>query len=181
MAEIAPYTLLTDLAAKSDSIPVELPVADASQTHWTGLGFSLLGFRFTTPMDEVAEVMRLPPMTRLPGVKPFVQGVANVRGRLMAVLDLALFFGQHSEVARSQRRVLGVEQEDQFFGFIVDESFGMQHFPSDSFVSSVDEVDERFKPHVHGCYRVAGTLWPILSLASLADDPGLEKLASQTH
>jgi purine-binding chemotaxis protein CheW len=39
-------------------------------------------------MDAVAEVGRLPATTRVPGSPPWVVGVANWRGRILAVLDL---------------------------------------------------------------------------------------------
>jgi len=173
------YAVLTALAQRSQQVAVDLPSEENTQTHWNGLGFSLLGQRFVTPMSEVAELMRLPQATRLPGVKPFVLGIANVRGRLMAILDLAMFFGANSTLPRVQRRVLAVEDEEQYFGFLVDESLGMQHFPSDAYADAIEEVDTMFQPFIKGGYRVAGTVWPVMSLKTLAADPGLEKLASQ--
>ena len=89
--------MLSDLAGKARLSAIDLPSAQAAQTHWAGLGFNLLGQRCVTSMEEVSELMRVPPATRVPGVKNFVAGVGNVRGRLMVVVDLALFFGQPSE------------------------------------------------------------------------------------
>ncbi len=177
MSAVAPFAALALLDERSRERSGELPSKENAQIHWTGLGFSLLGQRFVVPMDEVAETMRVPQATRLPGVKQFVYGVGNVRGKLMAVLDLAIFFGELSRLPRTQRRVLAVEDEVQYFGFIVDESLGMQHFPSDSFDENVDGIDDMFKPFVRGGYRVAGIQWPVLSLAALAEHPDLEKLA----
>jgi twitching motility protein PilI len=106
MSDLKAFAILTALAQRSQAVAVDLPARENAQTHWNGLGFSLLGQRFVTPMSEVAELMRLPTVTRLPGVKPFVIGVANVRGRLMAILDLAMFFGTSSALPRGLRRVL---------------------------------------------------------------------------
>jgi|TARA_B110000503_G_scaffold142465_1_gene239344 twitching motility protein PilI len=172
--------VLSALARRSEQIAIELPAKEIAQTHWNGLGFSLLGQRFVTPMNEVAELMRLPASTRLPGVKPFVIGIANIRGRLMALLDLAAFLGASSSLPRVQRRVLAVEDEEHYFGFLVDESLGMQHFPSDAYAETIDEVDLMFQPFIKGGYRVAGAVWPVMSLKALAADPGLETLSSQT-
>lgn len=77
--------VLSALARRSEQIAIELPAKEIAQTHWNGLGFSLLGQRFVTPMNEVAELMRLPASTRLPGVKPFVIGIANIRDRKSVV------------------------------------------------------------------------------------------------
>lgn len=180
MSEITPFARLELMAERSLKITTELPSSENTQLHWVGLGFNLLGQRFVVPLDEVAETMRVPQATRLPGVKDFVSGVGNVRGRLMTLIDLALLFGEVSKLGQAQRRVLAVEDEEQYFGFIIDESLGMQHFPSDSFDESIDEIDDKFKPFVRGSYRVAGIEWPVVSLAALAEHPELEKLAMVT-
>lgn len=46
------------------------------------------GCRYALPMPAVAEVGRPPFLTRVPGVPNWVAGVANWRGRVLAVLDL---------------------------------------------------------------------------------------------
>lgn len=46
------------------------------------------GCRYSLPMSSVAEVGRPPELTRVPGLPAFVAGVANWRGRVLAVLDL---------------------------------------------------------------------------------------------
>jgi purine-binding chemotaxis protein CheW len=46
------------------------------------------GCRYALPMPAVAEVGRPPSLTRVPGVPGWVAGVANWRGRVLAVLDL---------------------------------------------------------------------------------------------
>ncbi|MFT7686321.1 MAG: twitching motility protein PilI [Candidatus Azotimanducaceae bacterium] len=175
MSELSPYATLLAIAERSQSVAVELPAKENARTHWNGLGFSLLGHRFVVPMSEVAEIMLVPHATRLPGVKHFVLGVANVRGKLMALLDLPAYFGATKLAAMDRRRVLAIESEEQYFGFIVDESLGMQHFPQDAYKTSI-EVEEMFQPFVKGGYEVAGTPWPVLSLVALAADANFEKL-----
>ncbi len=177
MAEASPFSILTDLAERARAAALELPPVQATATHFTGLGFNLLGQRFVAPMDEVGELMSVPKTTRIPGVKNFVLGVGNVRGRLMSVMDLAIFFGQASALPRAQRRLLAIEDEENLLGFVIDDSFGMQHFPSDAFSEEAAEVPEMFNSYVRGVYEVAGIQWPVLSLAAVASDPRLEKLA----
>ena len=46
------------------------------------------GSRYALPMESVAEVGRPPGLTRVPGVPNWLTGVANWRGRVLAVLDL---------------------------------------------------------------------------------------------
>lgn len=53
----------------------------------------IAGGRYAVPMDRVAEVGRPPHLTRVPGLPGWVLGVANWRGRVLAVLDLAEMLG----------------------------------------------------------------------------------------
>ncbi len=57
-----------------------------------GLG----GCRYAVPMSAVAEVGRPPTLTRVPGLPSWVAGVANWRGRVLAVLDLRPLLGAES-------------------------------------------------------------------------------------
>ncbi len=178
MSELASFSVLVDMAHKARATAIELPPVQSAQTHSTGLGYSLLGQRFVSSMDDVSELMRVPQVTRIPGVKNFVVGVSNVRGRLMSVIDLALFFGQPSTLARGQRRVLAIEDDENLLGFMIDDSFGMQHFPSDAFSEEVEDIPELFSNFVRGSYQIAGVIWPVLSLSTLASDPRLGQLAA---
>ena len=60
------------------------------------------GCRYAVPMPVVAEVGRPPGLTRVPGVPGWVAGVANWRGRVLAVLDLRPLLA--SEAAPLDRR-----------------------------------------------------------------------------
>jgi len=95
----------------------------------------------------------------------------------MVVVDLALFFGQPSTLPSAQRRVLAVEDEEHLLGFIIDDSLGMQHFPSEAYSEDAGDVPEMFEKFVRGSYGVAGVRWPVMSLAALSDDPRLGTLA----
>lgn len=66
----------------------------------------LSGGRFALPMDAVAEVGRLPNVTRVPGTPPWVCGVANWRGRILGVLDLRHLLGLPAGGAEEGRLVV---------------------------------------------------------------------------
>jgi len=176
VSESTPYALLLAIAERSQTLSLELPAKENARTYWNGLGFSLLGQQFVAPMGEIAELMRVPTATRLPGVKHFVNGIANVRGRLMVILDLGIYFGTPSAAPSPQRRIFAIENGEAFLGFIVDESLGMQHFPQEAFTKEI-VVADMFNPYVKGGYQVDGNSWPILSLSALAADKNLQQLA----
>lgn len=136
------FQALVNLATQSRRSAKGLPSQVDTKPHWSGIGFELLGRHFVAPMGEVSEMLEVPYYTRLPGVKPWVKGVANVRGRLLPVCDLAVFLGGRIQAPRKQQRILVLENQDLYTGLLVDRVLGMQHFPVDSYSPEEDYSPE---------------------------------------
>lgn len=167
---LEPFAALVALAQSSVQNAHGLPAQVDIKPHWSGVGFTLAGKRFVAPMAEVAEILSVPNATRLPGVKPWVRGVANVRGRLLPLMDLEAFFGGNLSGNRKQQRVLALEYGDLFSGLIVTEVHGMQHFPVDSFHTDIAEELAPMRPFLAGAYRLSNRDWTVFSPFRLARD-----------
>ena len=134
------FELLLQIDRRCRLLAADLPSQPTRQDSWSGIGFRLGEHWYVAPMGEVGEVLHEPRFTLVPGVKPWVKGVANLRGRLLPIMDLCGFFGQEVSAARKQRRVLVVEHDEVFAGLLVDEVFGLQHFARDS-LEPADHVE----------------------------------------
>lgn len=167
---IEPFAALVALAQSSLEHAHGLPAQVDIKPHWSGVGFTLAGHRLVAPMAEVAEILSVPSSTRLPGVKPWVRGVANVRGRLLPLLDLEVFFGGALSSARKQQRVLALEYGELYSGLIVSEVHGMQHFPVDCFHTDLAEELAPMRPFLAGAYRHKDRDWAVFSPFKLARD-----------
>lgn len=169
------FNALVDLAQRSRRSAKSLPSAVKVQPQWSGIGFNLLGQHFVAPIGEVSELLELPSFTRLPGVQPWIMGVANVRGRLLPLLDLAAFFGGRLEGQRKRHRVLVLEIDELYTGLVVDTALGMQHFPADSYAAELEAVDDQLRDYLVGSYAKAAAgdeeRWYVFSPARLAEDP----------
>jgi purine-binding chemotaxis protein CheW len=55
--------------------------------------FSLMGEEYGVEISYVREIIELEPLTRIPGMPPVVRGVINLRGSVVAIVDLPLKFG----------------------------------------------------------------------------------------
>ncbi|MBF8291197.1 MAG: twitching motility protein PilI, partial [Steroidobacteraceae bacterium] len=65
------------------------------------------GETFLVERDEAREVMGVPaPITRVPGARPWIMGLANVRGQLLPVIDLKQYFGSGELVTGRNTRVV---------------------------------------------------------------------------
>ncbi|WP_053979777.1 chemotaxis protein CheW [Marinagarivorans algicola] len=172
MSSGAGFQALVDLAAKTASNALPMPTEGDESARQSGLGFSLLGRRFVVPMGQIVEMLELPPATRLPGVQPWVMGLANVRGRLLPLFDMAMFFGGSSLGQRKQQRALVVDTDQFYSGLVVDQAYGMQHFTSDSYQEQVEDVPDAIVPFVKGGYTdAAGVSWALFDMQAISSFP----------
>lgn len=177
MPEQAAYQALVNLARRSRRSAKGLPAQVDIKPHWSGIGFSLLGTHFVAPMGTVAEMLEVPTYTRLPGVQPWVLGVANVRGRLLPLFDMAAFFDDRLQGPRKLRRVLVLDRDDFYSGLVVDQVFGMQHFPVDTFTEDKEDLAEPVRPFVNGSYCAADQSWKVFSPTALIGDANFANAA----
>jgi len=69
---VSAFDLLCSLATKSLGSAQQLPAQAGVVEQWRGIGFSLLGFDFVVPMEELVEMLEIPEFSRLPSVRPWV-------------------------------------------------------------------------------------------------------------
>lgn len=74
-----------------------LQATDVSQARVSALGVQIAGRNWLVEMGDIAEVLPLPPLTVVPFTKQWFRGLANVRGNLYSVIDMAAY--EHSGVA----------------------------------------------------------------------------------
>jgi purine-binding chemotaxis protein CheW len=71
------------------------------------------------PISLVREIVRVPDITPVPNAPPFIEGVINLRGRIIAVMDLGKRFGEAGVVRGPKTRIVVVELEERFVGLLV--------------------------------------------------------------
>lgn len=81
--------------------------------------FSVAGEMFAVPMGPVQEIIRVPDVARLPLAPASLDGLANLRGRVLPIINLRRLFGceqrEHDDATRAVVINLG-----QPLGFVVD-------------------------------------------------------------
>ncbi|HEV8077174.1 MAG TPA: chemotaxis protein CheW [Marinobacter sp.] len=170
-AQAAPFAVLTSIALRSRQLSAGLPKQEKTAEQWNGIGFMLAGEHYVAPMGEVTEILHVPRFTQIPGVRPFLMGAANVRGRLLPLVDLDAFFElPRSATNQRQRRVLVVEKDDLFSGLVVDSVLGMQYFDAENFTSVTSGVPHCVQPFVAGGYMRNGETWNVFSATELLGD-----------
>ncbi len=155
-------------AAGATALPAGVPPAPAE----TLIAFQLAGGAAFIDLAWLAEILPVGAITRIPQVQPWMRGVANVRGKLLPVVDGALFLGGASGPARQQRiLVIGVEEFSA--GLIVDRVDGLRRLPHDAFVAPEQLAAGPLKRYAAGGLNDPERgLVPLLAPALLFDDPG---------
>jgi len=82
--------------------------------------FKLADEEFGAPINQVYEILRLVEITRVPRAPRFIEGVINLRGKVIPVLDLRRRFELPMTTPPEQQRIMEVEVEGQIIGMIVD-------------------------------------------------------------
>ena len=136
------YALLADYDRRSLAHDPGVPEQIEAPGLWRAIGFRVGEHHFASGIDEVAEIlMSPPPVTSIPGTQAWLLGIANVRGNLIAVVDLKQFlFGQRTHVT-PRARVLVVRQSGGNVGLLVDEMLGQRNLTDADRVGAEGEAD----------------------------------------
>lgn len=170
--------LLTTIVDRSRSHKDSLPEHDVRGTSfWSGVSFSLSGVDYLAPLDEITEIIPVPETTKVPGVKSWLKGVANLRGVLLTLIDLQEFLGRPSSRNVLSQRVLVLDQKGSYLGLIVDEVTGMQHFDQSDLKEEGLTADAAVAPYVVGAFERDQGLWRIFGMKELAESAAIHQIA----
>ncbi len=137
----------------------------AMQAEWVGIGFRIGDEQFLASREQVREVLMLPDsMTRVPGARRWLLGIANLRGHLLPLVDLKLLLGSGRTALRRTTRVISVNHREIPAGLVVDEVQGFRRFTDHEFSQTQPETAVRCERYLAGEYRRGDVSWPIFDL-----------------
>jgi purine-binding chemotaxis protein CheW len=82
--------------------------------------FKLENEEFGVDILKVQEINRMLTITRIPNAPPFVEGVINLRGKIIPIVDLKKRLGFIGKPYDKSTRIIVVELDGLILGFIVD-------------------------------------------------------------
>lgn len=166
-----PFELLLALERRARDAAAGARDGAAAQ-EWIGVAFRMGGETFLVERDEAREVMGIPaPITRVPGARSWIMGLANVRGQLLPVIDLKQYFGAGATAAGRNTRVIVVNHREIPAGLVVDEVLGFRRFAEREFNAESPPTLIRCEHYLAGSFRRGSEAWPVLSLRSLVESP----------
>lgn len=174
-----PFELLKELEKRSRAVVTGAVAESQAGREWVGVAFRMGGETFLVAREETREVLGYPAVvTRIPGAKNWVKGLANIRGQLLPMLDLRQFLGSGATVSGRNTRIVVVNHREIPAGLMVDEVLGFRRFAEAEFNAEAPPTVIRCDSFLAGAFRRGGEVWPVLSLKSLVESPSFLQAAS---
>jgi twitching motility protein PilI len=174
-----PFELLAELERRGRAVSAQVNQESATGREWVGVALRMAGDLYLVAREETREVLGLPPsLTRVPGAKSWVKGLANVRGQLLPVIDLRQFLGSGTTPVTRNTRVVVVNHREIPAGLLVDEVLGFRRFAEGEFTADAPPTVARCERYLAGAFRRASEQWPVLSLRSVLESSAFSEAAA---
>jgi len=136
------------------------------------VGFKVGLETYGVPITSLHEIVRVPEITAVPDAPDYMEGVINLRGKIVSVLDLRKRLGETQVVSSKRNRILVVEHKGRLSGLIVDSASEVLKIPDTDVEPSPTEFLEGGLRCVTGLGKYQGRLIVLLDMAKLLEFGG---------
>jgi purine-binding chemotaxis protein CheW len=126
--------------------------------------FALDREEFGIPIHQVREVIRVTEITRVPQARSHVRGVTNLRGRILAVVEIRTRMGLPPAEITPQSRIMVVGVHDRMLGILVDAVSQVVKVPTTTLAPAPEEVMSPGTDYITGVARWNSRLIILLDL-----------------
>ena len=130
--------------------------------------FKIGGEEFGVSIAQVREIVRLVPITPIPRSPDFIEGVVNLRGQILAVIDLAKRLDLPAIIRSEKTRIVVVEVEGNIVGMIVDEVTEVLRLPVDDITDTPELISsESHQKYITGVGKLGDRLLVLIDLSMI--------------
>lgn len=176
-ARLDPFEALADFERRAAAHVAGAAEQVEAPGLWRGIAFRVGDRLMMSGIHEVNEILMMPAMTTVPGTKPWLLGVANIRGNLVAVVDLRYYLEGDRTPIGDRSRLLLARQPGGAVGLLVDEVLGQRNVTDENIPLDEGEDDERYARYIPRRYELDGRVWNVFSMATLVKTPGFIQAA----
>jgi purine-binding chemotaxis protein CheW len=142
--------------------------------------YQVVGFRignetYGVRIGSVREIVRVPEITIVPNAPEAIEGVINLRGKIIPVMDLRKRFGSAGLQPDKKNRILVVELENRLLGLIVSSASEVLKIPPSEIEPPGTVFAEGESSYVTGVGKLKGRLIILLDIARLLRQPEFKK------
>ena len=140
------------------------------------VGFRIGGETYGVHISAVREVVRVPEITPVPNAPEMIEGVINLRGKIIPVMDLRKRFKQGEIQVDKKNRILVVELHSRLLGLIVNSASEVLKIPPSEIEAPGNMFSEGESGYVTGVGKLNGRLIILLDIAKLLQRPEYKRL-----
>ncbi len=142
----------------------------------------IVGFRvgretFGVPIALVHEIVRVPEITAVPEAPDCIEGVINLRGKIISVVDLRKRFGEKEITPSKKNRILVVEVEGRLVGLVVDAASEVLKLPPSEIEAPPNVFEDGELNYVTGVGKLQGRLVILVDLTKVLQRGELKRLS----
>jgi purine-binding chemotaxis protein CheW len=127
-------------------------------------------------IGSVREIVRVPEITAVPSAPETIEGVINLRGKIIPVMDLRKRFGQAEIQPDKKNRILVVELDNKLVGLIVNAASEVLKISPSEIEPPGNVFAEGESSYVTGVGKLKGRLIILLDIAKLLHRPEFKRL-----
>lgn len=146
--------------------------------------FHIVGFQvgretYGVPITSLHEIVRVPEITAVPDAPDYMEGVINLRGKIVSVIDLRKRLGEPKRELNRRNRILVIEHGGRLCGLIVDSASEVIKIPAADVEPSPTASHEGGLKCVTGLGKYHGRLIVLLDMGRLLDQSAARKEESE--
>ena len=132
------------------------------------VGFQVGRETYGVTITALQEIVRVPEITSVPDAPDYMEGVINLRGKIVSVIDLRKRFGDKQARPAKRNRILVVEHKGRLCGLIVDSATEVLKIPASDVEPSTEVFHEGLNA-VTGLGKHRGRLIVLLDMDKLLE------------
>src|SRR2546423_9095444 len=133
------------------------------------VGFQVGRETYGVRITSLHEIVRVPEITAVPDAPEYMEGVINLRGKIVSVIDLRKRLGEKKINSTRRNRILVVEHKGRLSGLIVDSASEVLKIPAADVEASPKVLHESELNCVTGLGKYKGRLIMLLDVSRLLD------------
>ena len=140
------------------------------------VGFRIGSETFGVLIASVREIVRVPEITAVPSAPETIEGVINLRGKIIPVMDLRKRFGHFDVQPDKKNRILVVELDNKLIGLIVNAASEVLKIPPSDIEAPSSVFAEGESNYVTGVGKLKGRLIILLDVSKLLQRQEVKRL-----
>jgi purine-binding chemotaxis protein CheW len=140
------------------------------------VGFRIGRETFGLPIALVREIVRVPDITAVPNAPEYIEGVINLRGRIIPVVDLRKRFGDTVAEPSKRNRIIVAEMGNRAIGLLVQSASEVLRIPPSEIEAPQNVFHEGEMSYITGVGKLHGRLVILLDLTRVLQRGELRRL-----